>query len=70
VRVFSTRIFKPFVRQAIAYDHLAAEIGRAPGLDGNAEPGLNKVLGKTSDPAVQARYEQQQLRRKQNLDNT
>ncbi len=59
---------KPFVRQAIAYDRLAAEVGRAPGLDGNAQPGLNKVLGKTSEPAVQARYKQQQLRRKQNQD--
>jgi cell filamentation protein len=61
---------KPFVRQAIAYDHLAAEVGRAPGLDGNAESGLNKVLGKTSDPAVEARYKQQKLRRKQTRDGT
>jgi cell filamentation protein len=63
---------KPFMGEAIAYNRLAAEIGRAPGLDGNADEqsGLNKVLGKTSEPAVQARYEQQELRRKQKQDGT
>jgi cell filamentation protein len=58
---------KPFMRKAVARDRLAAEVSRAPGLDGNADvqSGLNRVLGKTSEPAVQARYKQQQLRRKQ-----
>jgi hypothetical protein len=42
-------------------DSLAAKIIEAPGLDGNAA--LNKVLGKTNEPALQARYEQQELKR-------
>jgi cell filamentation protein len=53
---------KPFIRAAVAQDCLAAEIVLAPGLDGNDEQ--NQVLGKTSDPALKARYEQQELRRK------
>jgi cell filamentation protein len=63
---------KLFTRKAIAPDRLAAEVSRAPGLDGSAaeQPGLNKVLGQISEPAVQARYEQQQLRRKQDPDDT
>jgi len=42
---------------------LAEKIAQAPGLDGNAE--LNEVLGKTTEPALQARYEQQELKRRQ-----
>jgi cell filamentation protein len=53
---------KPFVRAAVGADPLAAEIALAPGLDGNDEQ--NEVLGKTSDPALKARYEQQELKRK------
>jgi cell filamentation protein len=53
---------RPFVRAAAIGDDLAAKITEAPGLDGNAES--NKVLGKTNEPAVQARYEQQELKRK------
>ena len=53
---------KPFIREAIADDYLAAGIAQAPGLDGNAEQ--NEVLGKTSDPAIRARYEQQELKRR------
>jgi cell filamentation protein len=53
---------KPFIRKAIGADRLAAEIALAPGLDGNDEQ--NEVLGKTSDPALKARYEQQELKRK------
>jgi cell filamentation protein len=53
---------KPFVREAVGQDRLAAEIALAPGLDGNDEQ--NEVLGKTSDPALKARYEQQELKRK------
>jgi cell filamentation protein len=47
---------KPFIRGAVGEDRLAAEIALAPGLDGNDEQ--NEVLGKTSDPALKARYEQ------------
>ena len=53
---------KPFIREAVGEDRLAAEIALAPGLDGNDEQ--NEVLGKTSDPALKARYEQQELKRK------
>ena len=53
---------KPFVREAVADDRLAAEIAQAPGLDGNSRQ--NEVLGKTNDPALQARYEEQELKRK------
>jgi cell filamentation protein len=57
---------KPFVRDAMTDDRLAAKIAEAPGLDGNAEQ--NEVLGKTSEPALQNRYEQQELKR-QGKDN-
>ncbi len=53
---------KPFIRDAAGPDRLAAEIALAPGLDGNDEQ--NEVLGKTSDPALKARYEQQEIKRK------
>jgi cell filamentation protein len=53
---------KPFIRKAVGSDRLAAEIALAPGLDGNDEQ--NEVLGKTSDPVLKARYEQQELKRK------
>jgi cell filamentation protein, protein adenylyltransferase len=52
---------KPFIRGALTDDSLAAKITEAPGLDGNAEQ--NEVLGKTSEPALQARYENQELKR-------
>jgi cell filamentation protein len=55
------RYLAPFIRAATAYDHLASEIARAPGLDGNT--GSNEVLGKTTEPALQARYERQHLKR-------
>jgi cell filamentation protein len=54
---------KPFVREAIADDRLAEKIAEAPGLDGNAEE--NEVLGNMSEPALHARYEQQELKRRQ-----
>lgn len=53
---------KPFIRAAVGPDRLAADIALAPGLDGNDEQ--NEVLGKTSDPALKVRYEQQELKRK------
>lgn len=53
---------KPFIRPAVPAGRLAAAITLAPGLDGTDEQ--NEVLGKTSDPALKARYEQQELRRK------
>lgn len=53
---------KPFIRAAVGDDQLAEEIGLAPGLDGSDEE--NEVLGKTSDPALKTRYEQQELKRR------
>jgi cell filamentation protein len=53
---------KPFIRAAVPEDRIAEKIVEAPGLDGNDEQ--NEVLGKTSDPAIKARYEQQELKRK------
>jgi len=53
---------KPFIKGAVASDRLAAEVAAAPGLDGNAD--LNAVLGKIGEPQLQARYQQQELRRK------
>ncbi len=53
---------KPFIREALPDDRMAEEIVQAPGLDGTDEQ--NEVLGKTSDPALKARYEQQELKRK------
>jgi cell filamentation protein len=55
---------KPFLSGAVTEKRLMEQIARAPGLDGNAEQ--NQVLGRTSDPAVKARYEQQELKRKRN----
>jgi cell filamentation protein len=49
---------KPFMRDPIAYEHLAAAIVQAPGLDGSVrDAALNQVLGKTDEPAVKAQYE-------------
>jgi hypothetical protein len=56
------RYLLSFVRQAVPINRLAEEITRAPGLDGN--DGRNRVLGKTSDPAVLMRYKQQELKRR------
>jgi cell filamentation protein len=53
---------KPFMREAVPNNRLAEKIAQAPGLDGNAE--LNEVLGKTTEPELQARYQQQELKRK------
>jgi cell filamentation protein len=53
---------KPFMREAVPDDRLAEKIVQAPGLDGNAEQ--NEVLGKTTEPALQARYKHQELKRK------
>jgi len=53
---------KRFIRDAVAGDRLAGEIAQTPGLDGTDEQ--NEVLGKTSDPALKTRYEQQELKRR------
>ena len=53
---------KPYIRKAVPADRLAAEIAQVPGIDGTDEQ--NEILGNTSDPALKARYEQQELKRK------
>ena len=57
---------QPFIRDPIDYEGLAAAVVLAPGLDGNADggDGLNRVLGKNSEPAVQAQYEAVVAKRK------
>jgi cell filamentation protein len=52
---------KPFIRKA-AKDGIAANVAAAPGLDGNMD---NAVLGDTRDPELRARYEAQEMKRKQ-----
>ena len=52
------------MRDAAPEDRLADEIVQAPGLSGTDEQ--NEVLGKTSDPALKARYEREKLKRKGN----
>lgn len=51
---------KPFIRDAVGDDRLAAQISLAPGLDGNDEQ--NEILGRISDPALKLRYEQEELK--------
>lgn len=60
---------KPFVRDAVGSDHLASHVAKAKGLDGDPnEPlGPNEVLGRFSDPELKARYEQQELRREEQI---
>jgi cell filamentation protein len=53
---------KPFIGKAIAYEKLGASVMQAPGLDGKSDD-TNIVLGKTTEPAVKARYEQQKIKR-------
>lgn len=53
---------KPFVRDAARDDLLAEGIASAPGIDGSDEE--NEILGKTSDPALKARYDQQEMKRR------
>jgi cell filamentation protein len=53
---------RPFIREAMSDDLLAVHIMEAPGLDGKA--GQNAVPGNTSEPALRARYERQELKRR------
>ena len=53
---------KPFVREAVADNFLAEKIASVPGIDGGDEQ--NEILGKTSDPELKARYEQQEMKRR------
>jgi cell filamentation protein len=53
---------RSFIRSDVAVDLLVSGVASAPGLDGGAE--LNTVLGNIGEPELQARYQQQELRRK------
>jgi len=53
---------KPFVKSAISPAAFAANIAAAPGLDGEGE---DTVLGTTDDPKLKAKYEAQELKRRQ-----
>jgi cell filamentation protein len=57
---------KPYVRPAIGHENLVSHIVRTRGLDGNPDQplGSNEVLGRFSEPALQARYQHQQERRR------
>jgi cell filamentation protein len=56
---------KPFIRDPIAYEHLAAAIVHAPGLDGSVlDTELDEVLGNTDEPIVKAQYEVMLAKRK------
>jgi len=52
---------KPFIRKITGKDDLVAAIKAAPGLDGGD---ADAVAGPTGDPALEARYEAQELKRK------
>jgi cell filamentation protein len=56
---------KPFMREPIAYDRLAAQVANAPGIDGTAEVNATEVLGDSNEPAVRAQYEEMLQRRAQ-----
>ena len=58
---------KPHVVPAIGHENLVGHIVRTPGLDGNPDQplGSNAVLGRFSEPYLQARYRQQQQRRRE-----
>jgi len=58
---------KPFMRPGVGHDRLASHIASTQGLKGDTRQPLdaNEVLGRFSDPAVQARYALQEQRRAQ-----
>ena len=58
---------KPYVRSAVGHEQLAAHVVQTQGLGGDPHDTLaaNEVLGKFSEPALQARYQHQQERRQQ-----
>lgn len=53
---------KPFIKSAVSQSGLAGNVATASGLDGEGE---DTVLGHTDDPELKARYEAQELKRKE-----
>ena len=60
---------KPFIRSSVGHAQLATNIVQTDGLDGRSSADPSIVLGRFSDPAVQARYELQQNRRTRTTDD-
>lgn len=59
---------KPFVRDPIAYEHLATTIVQAPGLDGSVQDAeLNEILGNSDEPTVKTQYEAMLAKRNENM---
>lgn len=56
------KYLKPFINTEIAAEGLATGVVAAPGLDGDSD---TTVAGRTSDPALKAQYEQQEIKREQ-----
>jgi cell filamentation protein len=56
---------EPYVRPAVT--NLSEHLGATKGLDGGAGE-ADTIYGRNDDPAVQARYEQQRLKREDQLD--
>ena len=53
-----------FIREPIAHDELAAQVIKAPGLDGRTPAGdENEVIGNVDAPEVKAQYEAMLLKR-------
>jgi len=53
---------RPHLRDAVGAEHLAEHVSSTRGLEGYSSED-NTILGKVTDPELQARYEQQKLQR-------
>lgn len=56
---------KPFIGNPIVYEGLAKQVLSAPGLDGSTTTQMDEVLGKSSEPEVEAEYEAMLRKREQ-----
>jgi cell filamentation protein len=54
---------KPFLRPAVGLNQLAKHIVETKGFDGDQLADVDKILGKVTDPALQARYKEQKQQR-------
>ncbi len=56
---------KPYLREAVGAERLAGHVASTRGLDGRSDEQAedNKILGKVTDPALQARYKAQEQQR-------
>ena len=60
---------KRYMRPAVGHENLASHIAQTRGLDGNPDQplGSNEVLGRFSEPDIQARYQHQQQHRQEQV---